>query len=379
MPFQTRVNTVQAPAVEGDFASTNPRSTVLAGPGGLVAGPAGVTVGRFAWVAPDFRSVSSFATDNSAPDGFVHRDQQGLIENYLQEFSMQVPKGFAVTLHNTGDFWVRNQGPAALGTGSVVFAGFADGGAYSAAPAGAAGTASIGSTNTGEMGSTSTGSVVAANPSQITLSAVTGIVEVGDNITGVGIPANTVITAQISGTPNEAGVYELSNEITSAAATVTTFGSTLAISATTGHISIGDTVAGGAGFPVGATIVAQVSGTTGGAGVYTLSAPATQYVASAAGVTTFGSTLNVTAVSSGALGDGSPIAGTNIPTTAIESQISGAPGGVGLYQLFTPATQYVAAEAITTVGGIASGWVAAPTNQGDGAVGALVKISTYRQ
>lgn len=38
MGFQKQVNTTQAPGLPGDFASANPRNTVLAGEGALVAG-----------------------------------------------------------------------------------------------------------------------------------------------------------------------------------------------------------------------------------------------------------------------------------------------------------------------------------------------------
>src|SRR5258706_14001213 len=41
MPFPNQVNVQPAPAVAGDFASTNPRSAYPAGPGGPVAGAAG--------------------------------------------------------------------------------------------------------------------------------------------------------------------------------------------------------------------------------------------------------------------------------------------------------------------------------------------------
>lgn len=377
--FQSRVNLTPAPAVEGDFASANPRSVVLAGPGGLVAGSQGVTVGKFAWIQPDFKTVDNFSAGPVAPDGFVHREQQALITVYLAEASMVIPQGFPVTLHNSGDFWVKNLGPAALTKGATVYAGYADGGAYSSAPAGASATGSIGSTNTAAIGSTSTGSAVAGNPFEIDLTSVTGVVSVGDEVAGTGIPANAQIVSQISGTPGGAGRYELNVQNTASAATITTFGTVLVVSATTGQISVGDTVSGGAGFPVGAVVVSQISGTAGGAGSYQLSAPATQYVASATGVTTFGNVLKVTAVASGTLLPGMPITGTNMPATSIASQISGATGGVGVYSLFDPATQYVASEAFTTAGGIDSGWKAAPTASGDGAVGSLVKISTYKQ
>jgi hypothetical protein len=377
--FQTQVNVDPAPAVAGDFASANPRSTVLAGPGGLVAGLSGVIVGRFAWIGPDFRTTDSFGTTPNAPDGFVHRDQQALITVYLQGASNAVPTGFPVTLHNSGDFWAYNNGPSALKKGDTVYAGFADGGIYSAAPTGASATGAIGSTNTASLGATFTATAGSPDDTQLVVTAVTGLISVGDKLSGTGITAGTTILSQLSGIPGGAGTYQLSAANTTAAATVTSFGTVVKVTATTGLISVGDTISGGAGFPVGAVIVSQVSGTPGGAGVYTISAPGTAYTASAAGVTTFGTVLVVSAVGSGQLFVGMPITGANMPTTAIASQVSGTPEGAGTYTLFLPATQYVASEAFTTAGGIDSGWKAAPTNQGDGAVGSLVKISTYKQ
>lgn len=379
--FQSRVNLNPAPAVEGDFASANPRSVVLAGPGGLVSGPSGVVVGKFAWIGPDFKTVDSFASANAAPDGFVHREQQALITVFLAAASMVIPEGLPVTLHNTGDFWAKNLGPSALTKNATVYAGFADGGIYSAAPAGASATGAVGSTNTASLGATFTATAGSPDTTQLVVTAVTGLISVGDELSGVGISAGTTIVSQLSGTPGGAGTYQLNQANAAAAATVTSFGTVLDVTVNTaGVISIGDTVSGGAGFPVGATIVSQLSGTTGGVGTYKLSAPGTAYTASAAGVTTFGTTLVVSAVASGILFPGSPIAtGTGLVGLTIESQVSGTPEGVGTYTLFTPAAAYVASEAFTTVGGIDSGWLAAPTEAGDGAVGALVKISKYRQ
>ena len=149
----------------------------------------------------------------------------------------------------------------------------------------------------------------------------------------------------------------------------------LDVSSTTGLISVGDTVSGGAGFPSGATIVSQISGTTGGAGNYKLSAPATAYVASASGVTTFGNILDITAISSGTLYVGDPVSGTGVPTGAvIASQVSGVNGGVGVYTLSLSASAYAASTTITVTGGIAvTGW----TTESVAAVGELVKISTW--
>jgi hypothetical protein len=139
MGFQTQVYVQPSPAVEGDFASANPRASVLAGPGSLVAGPDGVTVGRFAWTTSngeenintgetDFYNVAS-NTGTGAPSGFVHREQQALITQWLAEATLLIPAGFAVTLHQAGDFWTRNAGNAATAAGQKVFANLTDGSA----------------------------------------------------------------------------------------------------------------------------------------------------------------------------------------------------------------------------------------------------------
>ena len=120
--FQTSVNVQPAIGVAGDFASANPRATVLAGPGALVAGAGGVTVGCFAWAANGV--VSS--TGAGPVTGFVHREQQALITSYLQEASNAIPQGFPVTLHSAGDFLVKNTG-GAVTAGMSAFANLADG------------------------------------------------------------------------------------------------------------------------------------------------------------------------------------------------------------------------------------------------------------
>lgn len=372
MGFQTQVNLTPAPAVAGDFASSNPRASVLAGPNGLVAGVGGVNVGKFAWVGSDGITVQSYGLAPNAPNGFVHREQQALITAYLAESGNNVPEGFAITLHNQGDFWAKLTGANAAVVGSEIYADYATGEVTAvAASTGASATGSMGSTNTAALGSTSTGT---GSGTALTLSSVTGLVSIGDKISGTGVPAGTTIVSQTSGTPGGAGVYETSVATTASAATITSYGVTVVVSATTGLISIGDTISGGAGFPVGATVVAQVSGTPGGAGTYTLSAPGTAYVASATGVTTFGTVLNVTAVASGTIAVGQPVSGTGIPAGAvIASQVSGTAGGVGIYTVSVAATAYAASTAITTTAGVLTKFKA----QSVAAVGELVKISTW--
>lgn len=271
MPFQKTVNLYNPLAVAGDFASTNPRATYDASEGALVASLLGVTVGKFAWVDLATNTlVSNAATSNSQPSGFVHRDQQGLITAYLGEASMVIPQGFPVTLHVSGDFFAKLTGSTPVTPGTALYVNFATGDVLAgAAPTGASATGSIGSTFT----ATATGTSLA-------VTALTGYLSVGDTISGTGVPAGTTIVAQVSGTAGAAGTYTTSIVTTAAAATVTSFGSVLDVTAVaSGVLNVGDSVSG-TGVPTNATIASQVSGATGGVGIYTISIPATAYAAS---------------------------------------------------------------------------------------------------
>jgi len=143
--FQTQVYYQPAVATEGDFCDHNPRTTVNAGPGGLVAGDPGVMVGRFAWFDPDSPldpneapKIAVSWTDTPQPVvGFVHREQQGLITNWLGGAGMWVPVGFPITLHQTGGFFVRNAGAGRAELGMKAFANMEDG-AIQFGPAGGA-------------------------------------------------------------------------------------------------------------------------------------------------------------------------------------------------------------------------------------------------
>src|SRR6185437_2568714 len=126
MGFQTTVNLQPLPGIEGDFASANPRTSVLAGPFALAADVTGVYVGRFAWVDKATWSLASF-TGLGAPDGFCGRAQQGLITGFLQESSMLIPQGLPVTLYNEGEFWVVNSGTNEVFPGLKAYANNATG------------------------------------------------------------------------------------------------------------------------------------------------------------------------------------------------------------------------------------------------------------
>lgn len=112
MSFQKQVNITPAPAVEGDFASTNPVASVIAPEAGFVAGAGGVTVGRFGWIQAGGTTVLN--TGSGAPDGFVVNSQQGLTTAYLAESGMLIQAGMPVTLMRTGDFYVKSNVAASV-------------------------------------------------------------------------------------------------------------------------------------------------------------------------------------------------------------------------------------------------------------------------
>lgn len=110
MGFQSTVNLTPSPAVEGDFASDNPRIAMNAGPGGLVSDATnGLYVGRFAWA--DGSGVAHNAKPGSgvARLGFAAREGQELafITVWLGQSSLLIPGGMPVVLHQDADVWAR--------------------------------------------------------------------------------------------------------------------------------------------------------------------------------------------------------------------------------------------------------------------------------
>lgn len=93
---------------EGAFASTNPRTTTLAGAGQLrAAEPDGIAVGRFGWAD---RSTGYARNERTASDqllGFVlpyvGRGQRA----YVNAGLVYVRPGLEVTLCSRGDFYAR--------------------------------------------------------------------------------------------------------------------------------------------------------------------------------------------------------------------------------------------------------------------------------
>lgn len=312
MGFQKQVNAQQAPAVEGDFCDMNPRYTVDAGPGGLVAGPNGVTVGRFAWAtAPDDANGAPASVSNAGEGpvtGFVHRAQQGLITTYLSDSGETVPAGFPVTLHSGGGFWVKNAGATQALPGMKAYASYVDGSVTFAATGGGA-TASV------------TGSIAP------TTASVTGSIA-NDVLTVTAVSSGTLVNgATLSGT-------------------------------------------GGGGVATGTQVVEQLSGTIGGVGTYLVSIPE-QNVTSTTIAAAYG-ILTVTAVASGTLGVGDVLSGSGgggVTAGTTITQLGTGAGGNGTYMV-SP-SQTVTSTTITGGTNVETKWYA----MSSGLTGELVKIS----
>lgn len=302
--FQSQVNTYQAPAVAGDFASANPWFSFDAGPNQLVAGPNGLTIGKFAWVDPSGTYAVNAGT--GSPAGFVHRDQQGLLLTYLQEYGMVVPEGFPVTVMTGGDFWAVCSTAAQIG--QKVYANYSGGGVSAAAtgtpPAGAVTTASV---------AAGTGSVTASiEGSILTVTAVgSGAVPPGSTLSGTGVTSGTRITSQLTGTTNGVGTYLVTPAQTTASTTVSaTYGVMTVTAVASGTLAIGQ-VLSGANVTAASFITALGTG-TGGTGTYYVSP--TQTAASATVNATGAVETSWYVTSNGAAGDLVKISRTTPPT-----------------------------------------------------------------
>lgn len=268
--FQTSVAVQPAPAVAGDFCDANPRSTVNAGPGGLVAGADGVTVGRFAWASMEYIDgdnapalVNNYGT--GAPTGFVAREQQALITTYLADASMVIAPGFQMGLFNGGGFWAKNDGAVLAPYGGTVYAEKGTGKILpSAATAQATGSIAAGAASvTGSItGNVLTVTVAGSAP------LVVGAVLSGSG--GGGVASGTEIVGFLSGTGGT-GTYAVSipEQTVTSTTIAAAWGVFTAASAVTGTFAIGDVLSGtGGGGVTAGTRITDFGTGTGGVGTY---------------------------------------------------------------------------------------------------------------
>ncbi len=381
MGFPTQVNVQAAPAVEGDFCDANPRATVDAGPGAFVAAIGGLILGRFGWA--DSSNLTVANTGVGAPTGFVRRDQQALITQYLSDNSMAIPQGMPCTLFNEGGFWVKNNGATAATIGMTAYANNTNG-SISFAAAGSPPADATVSTAT-IVGNDINVSAVVSNANAITgsLSGTTltvtaltagAVLYPGAAITGgsasVGyVPAGAVIVSQLTGTAGSTGTYQLNESGSVTSTTLSASGSGLTVtSMTSGVVLPGMVLSGGTNaVAAGTTVLAGGTG-TGGAGTYPLNIA--QNCASIAGATGSGAYMDVTALTGTIHANDTIVTGGTHSSTVL-SQVSGTTGGIGYYWISNAAA--IGDISGTVNAATATKFVAASA----GAAGELVKMTSW--
>lgn len=261
--FQKVVRNQPGVAVQGDFYGTNPRASVLGLEGQYQSPLGGVVVGNFAWALPNANALSaSYVTP--AQIGFVGRNNQALITEFLGIATLTVPRGYPVTLYSQGDFWALFAAGAT--PGQRVYAD-PNTGAPVAGPASGINVASV----TAVGGFVGTAAQTAAGTT-MTVSAVTaGRLIVGSVLAGTGVDVGLTVVAQLTGTPGGVGTYTVSTTTGFASTAVTATSDTMDVTAVgSGVLGVGSKLSG-SGVTAGTVITGQLSGTTGGVGVYTIS------------------------------------------------------------------------------------------------------------
>lgn len=191
MQFQQQVNITPALGQPGDFATNNPYSVFPGEAGQYIAGAGGVAVGLFGWLQADGRSILN--SGQGVPTGFMHRNLQAQIVTYLTEYGVTIQAGQVAVPYVRGDYFAVSTVAAAV-VGNKAFASYLTG----AMQPGVTGV---------EPGTIAITASTATNVLTVTVTA--GVLAVGQLITGAGIPANTYIASQTSGTPGSTGTYTL--------------------------------------------------------------------------------------------------------------------------------------------------------------------------
>lgn len=277
--FQTQVNAQPAPAQAGDFCDKNPRYIVDAGPGGLVAGLSGVTIGRFAWLSYEGVDIDEAPAvvnnyGSGAVAGFVGREAyNALITTYLSDASELVPSGFPIgNLYSGGGFWAENaNASAAAVTGNKAYAVLADGTVRfkttGSVESTSAITASVAASTSSVTGSISDNTMTVTNVGS-------GVVYPGTTLSGTNVATGTKVVKQLTPlltgeTAGGVGRYAVSIPQQSVASTTIsgTYG-TMTVTAGSGLV-VGGVATAGTGITVGAEITALITG-AGGTGTYVL-------------------------------------------------------------------------------------------------------------
>jgi hypothetical protein len=389
MPFPGQVNVVPGVGVAGDFASTNPRASVVGVPGGFVAGVNGVSVGAFAWADP----TNKFLSNNGigAPTGFIGRAQNALITPFLAEASQIIPQGLTnVTVYSAGEFWVLNSGTTTSAINNKAYASNSTGLVSFAAtgnpPAGATSTASSIALNNTSAGTlvllAATGYVVpytgAGGGGLLNATVTGGSIGPGMVLSGTGLDPATTVVKQLTGTTGSTGTYQVNVSQTAGSSgtpiTLTAPNwSTLTIATTiTGAFLPGQTLTG-TNVATGSTIYQQITGatpSTNGATFSVFSAVA-QTAAASTSITASGGTLTVGGTLTGTYAVGDLLTGSGVNAGTSITALGTGTGGAGTYYLNQGQT--LASQAINANSATETKWYALSV----GAPGEMVKMSSW--
>ena len=271
--YQTQIYNQPAQAVAGNFASANPKSIFPPGPGGFVAGAAGVAVGSAVWKAPptDPNGTDQVLNNSGAGNitGIVYNDTQALNTVFLSDATLVIPQGLPVGVLLDGDIWVVNNGTGEALPGQKAYANFATGKFSFAATASASQGASVTGSIAAET-SSFTGSIAG---DVLTVTAVgSGLIVPGETISGTSIATGTQIASQLTGALNGTGTYLLtiSQQENVASETITgTYGLLSVTGVGSGALVVGGLL-GGTGVAANTTITGLGTG-VGGTGTYYVS------------------------------------------------------------------------------------------------------------
>jgi hypothetical protein len=267
MPFQTSVNANLAPAVAGDFASTAPYAAVLTQDGNGFIAGVGGVTVGRFAWADDGLNRSVRSQGTGLPTGFVHREQQALITGFYDLYGSNVPAGFPITLMTMGDFWVKNDGSTAAVKDMKAYANYATGAITFAAT----GTPPSGGSTTASIAASTFSTTASITDNVLTVTAVgSGTVVPGATISGTGVSSGTLVVAQLTGTAGGVGTYSVNIAQNAASTTVSGAYGTLTVTAVgSGSVAIGNVLAG-SGVTAGTFVTALGTG-TGGTGTYIVS------------------------------------------------------------------------------------------------------------
>ena len=257
-------------------------SFVLNGPGNtplsqmfkdlLITGCTACTGGSYARIRASHDNGSSYTA--AADLGFIGGTDFNAFTLMIPGYAFvidEVGVAFPSPVSQPGGLPGSLSGTSPTGDGAAVFIPFQSGSGLNALQIAAPpGYYFWAPTFTASIGASFTGSGSGTN---LTIGSVTGLISAGDTVLGSGVPANTVIVSQTSGTTGGAGVYVTNNATTSSAASLTTTSTVLDVTAVAGgwnDISSPEQFTG-IGVTAGTCITGLGTG-TGTTGTYTISA-----------------------------------------------------------------------------------------------------------